>query len=188
MLVEGRRRGESGVWPSVIKFTRRRGVPLQRTGHAHPRNSSKRGISLLRNTHKSTSLLKGSEIGKARCSVTSISSFLAPLFLFRPTADPLSLAGIRPCLSSLSMSGHVCMPRVFLSGQLLREKHSRAPTILSDPDHLLDVSNARDANVSCGIRGRRKADGPEKRSALLLPDAPRSSSRREHSPRRTPIF
>lgn len=106
--------------------------------------------------------------------------FLLGSSLFRPIADPFSLAGIRPCLSSLSMSGHVCMPRVFLSGQLSREKHSRAPTILSDPDHLLDVSNARDTNVSCGIGGRRKAGGPEERSALLLLDAPRNS-KREHS-------
>ena len=98
------------------------------------------------------------------------------LLSFSPDRRPLlTFARIRPCLSSLSMSGHVCMPRVFLSGQLSREKHSRAPTILSDPDHLLDVSNARDTNVSCGIRGRRKADGPEKRSALLLPDATRST-------------
>lgn len=136
MLVEGRRRGECRVWPSVIRFTRRHGIPLQRTGHAHPRNSSKRGISLLRNTHKSTSLLKGSEIGKARCSVTSISSFLAPLFFARSPTPSHSQGFVLVSLPFLCPAMFACRAYFYpgssrVKSIAVRQPYYRTPTISS---------------------------------------------------------
>lgn len=127
------------VWPPVIKFTHRHAaIPLQRT--------RPRGISLLRNTHKSTSLLKGSEIGKRALQRTS--NRPPPLLRLLSLSDG-SIRLFAP------MSAHVCIRlRGSASRQLLLAwkaslRASYPPDIIGDPLH---ISNARDTSVSCGIR------------------------------------
>lgn len=104
------------VWTSVINFTHRHAVfpcnalpPSFPLSLAHA-NSSKRNLVTSWNTHKSTSLLKGSEIGKTRCNVLPSSSppFFPFLSLSRARIHP------RPSLYDAYMSGHVCIQRGFL--------------------------------------------------------------------------
>lgn len=129
------------VWPPVIKFTHRHAaIPLQRT--------RPRGISLLRNTHKSTSLLKGSEIGKRALQRTSNRPpppfFASSLF----QTDPSVCSRLcPPTFASVCADGSASRQLLLAWKASLRASYP--PDIIGDPLH---ISNARDTSVSCGIR------------------------------------
>lgn len=114
-------------------------IPLQRT--------RPRGISLLRNTHKSTSLLKGSEIGKRALQRTSTPSppFLRLLSLSLESILSVR-AYVRPRLHPARMD--------LLGSWYSREKrvYERESTHQILSATLSTISNARDTSVSCGIR------------------------------------
>lgn len=164
-MVEGRGSGESASGLRLLSLPDTASSSGTRRPRAAAKTRPRGGISLLPNTHKSTSLLKGSEIGKARCNPPSPLRRLSLPRVFTVSSCPPGIRGIlvSPSLSlSLSrspMSGRVCIPRAFLGGQLSREKHTRAPTILSDPRP--SPRHFECTRYRCFLRDKgSQADGP----------------------------